>query len=328
MEKFKLNKVKLIFLMALLIISISSGLLFWRHSQTKKSTMSINALFIPKQSVKGEDIPVIIEVSKTSTELITVTQIFLELNSITYEYNTIIRHKVHIVLSEVGSINITTILKPLLNGTQGYYALNVGQYQIKSVTLSINSNETMIKHNLEANFEIVNQAEQDAISNGDFEKGLADWQITQSDNNTEVTVEKEAQLNNQSLCIQSLSDLNNATTTWVCITQIANLTNTHYLSFEVLMQGEGSNISVSMKINGITQNGSITLSGATKVQHKIVFGYIQGENNVTLEITIHEAKNGTKIFLDNIIIRRYEYTVFVVVLNEYWQYHGIEQVRD
>lgn len=309
----------------LMILASITGLVFLRNNSN--INISIDEINIPPYVVKGSSLPIELQITNMYVRPLKVTEITIHFISITYEYNTSTIQNFSTMIAKKSSRNLTMLIGPMINSTTGYYALNVGEYRIDYVQVTINNSTRVLKQGLDMKVDVVNEREYELIANGGFESGLNYWQVEQSNNNTEVAIEKQAELDNNILSITSLKDLYNTTETWVSLTQTINMTEAHYVSFDAYIIGDGIEVEAGLEVDHVKQNISLLLNTEGKKECKMIFGNIRGVKELTIKIHLTTAKEGSKIYIDNISVKNYLNRVFVVVLNEYWTYYRDERIR-
>jgi hypothetical protein len=115
--------------------------------------------------------------------------------------------------------------------------------------------------------------------------------------------------------------------TWLQLTQTINITKSHFVSFDQIIEGDNSSIEISLLIDNADIEMNLTLDEHSTTNQIIYYGNKTGVVDVTIQVLFTNADLGTKIHLDNFSIVQYEHRVYIVILNDYWETMGDEIVR-
>lgn len=222
---------------------------------------------------------------------------------------------------------ITLPVGPILNTTKGIFALNVGRYTIYDVEIYYNSKKMSIKERLDFPFFIINPPVKERLTNNDFHENFEGWDLKQSLDNLSIKVVDQSPIGTKSLMAYTNQTIRLENSSWFSITQLVDLRKTHFLSFKQQIEGENISVEVKLIIDDKRTDWSLNLDELATKNQLIYFNSSNKISNITIEFTIANANEGMILYLDDFSIESYEHRVFVVVLNDFWEWKGNETIR-
>ena len=277
----------------------------------------------PENLLKGESLEITFELEISGTKRLLVDFVEVRVSSIEYYLNDTILLSVNQELTR-GQNSLSVNMGPLLNVSDGFFALNVGEYNIEFVNISFEDKARDLALEILSIFNVVNSPEIEVLLNRDFEDGLTFWNINELKNNTSIELSSHTSLDGNSLLIRNNQEILPNGSIWVSISQTINLENSHYISFEQVIESSNCSIGFEILLDGLKTNRSIELNSGSLQNQILPFGEGSGNTNITLQISFLYADNDTKIYLDNLSILQYEHRVFVLMLNDNWETIGDE----
>ena len=286
----------------------------------------IAVIWSSNSTTKGDSVPISVILNLEGINKAIINTMEISISSEEYNLNdtAIFDYNKEIVR---GSNYLKLEIGPLLNLSTGFFALNVGDYNINYMRFTFEKN--VAKTDIDMNFtiEITNPPETELVKNGNFDENLDDWTSSMQDNRTVTDITTHPSLDNNSIRFTNTETVNPGNSVWVSVSQMVNLTRAHYLSFEQVIESTNCSIEANLFINGIKENMSVTMDSLSPLNQIIHFGEGIGLSNVTLQIIFVYADNSTQLYLDNISIHGYEHRVFVFMLNDNWEISGKEVAR-
>ncbi|MHA1952567.1 MAG: hypothetical protein ACW96U_01310 [Candidatus Heimdallarchaeaceae archaeon] len=321
--------------LSILLISITVGgfatasyflsrFLIERNNADKVQLVSIS---FPETVIKGESLESVILLEISGRKGIFIQRVEFEIYSAAYDLNGSIRCEVNRITEHTGNYNLTVLIEPFLNATTGYFALNVGEYAFNSLRIIFEKKIPVIQKDLDSIFQVINPTSEELLENGSFQNDLVGWNLLKKDNNLTNEIIVQESLNGKSFFVYNNQNISSENSTWISISQTINSTNSHFLSFNQYLEGDNFSIEVNLLINGITVNMGIVLDALSEKEQLIYYGNSTSLVEITLQINFFYAEIGTKLYLDDISIAKYEHRVFVVMLNDNWEIIGNEVGR-
>jgi len=272
----------------------------------------------PEEILKGDPLKLIFELDISGINRLTVEAVEIRISSTLYSLNDTIHYDINQELLR-GTELITIDVGPLLNTSMGFFALNVGEYKTEFVNFTFEDKAPDVLEELSMIFNVINPQEIEQLSNEKFQDGLSGWNINQVSDNTSVGISTHGSLDGNSLLISNNQDVQPNYSIWVSISQTINMTNSHFLSFEQIIESTNCSINFKLFLDGIEANMSLELNVGS-VQNQIIhYGEASGTTNVTLQISFTYADNNTNVYLDDLSILQYEHRVYVLMLNDNWE---------
>ncbi|MHA1708174.1 MAG: hypothetical protein ACTSYV_03750 [Candidatus Heimdallarchaeaceae archaeon] len=222
---------------------------------------------------------------------------------------------------------ITLSVGPILNTTKGILALNVGRYTIYDVEICYNSKKLSIKEQLDFPFFIINPPIKEQLTNNDFHENFDGWDLKQSLDTLSIEIVDQSPIGAKSLMAYTNQTIRSENSSWFSITQLVDLRKTHFLSFKQQIEGENISVEVRLIIDDKRTDWSVNLDELATKNQLIYFNSSNKISNITIEFTITNANEGMILYLDDFSIESYEHRVFVVVLNDFWEWKGNETIR-
>jgi hypothetical protein len=290
--------------------------------------VKLTAVKIPEEIMKGDSLPVTLELLIGDNKEIVITSFSLGIESGTYSLNGTVNYNLLESIEGEGSHTVVLFVGPLLDTSTGYFALNGGEFRINSLNLVFEGRIPQINKILDNSFTVISGLEEEQLVNRNFQDGLDSWEMKQSDENVSVSVVQSSPLEEESLKITNLEEINSSVSSWIAISQTLNLTQTHFISFQQSIISTNCSFEVYLYTDGIKVNMSLILDETSATDQLIHYGYADGFSNITLQIVFAYADNATEFYLDNLSILQYVHRVFVVVLNDNWEIIGNEIGRD
>ena len=290
--------------------------------------VKVTAVTIPEEIMKGDSLPITLELLVEGNKEIVITSFFLNIESETYSLNGTVQYNLFENIEGEGSHTVVLFVGPLLNTSAGYFALNSGEFRVNSLNLVFEGRIPHINKSLNNSFTVISGLEEEQLVNRNFQNGLNNWEVKQSDENVSVSVIQNSPLQEESLQITNIEEINSSKPSWIAISQTLNLTQTHFISFQQSIISTNCSFEVYLYTDNIKANMSLNLNEASATNQIIHYGYANGFSNVTLQIVLAYADNATEFYLDNLSILRYVHRVFVVILNEDWETVDNEIGRD
>ena len=282
---------------------------------------------MPLEKTKGDPVPITLEVNLEGISKAIIQSLEIGISSNTYSLNSSITYNLNQEI-ERGSQIILVEMGPLLNTSTGFFALNVGEYNIYSVKIVFVDKIQAINQNLDFSLNITNLPETEQITNGDFSDYLNSWQGDLEDSRTEAWISTHPSLEGNCLRFTNIEPIGLVNSTWISISQTVNLTKTHFLSFDQVIESTNSSIEFNLFVNGIKANMSLILDSSSPQNQLIYFGTGVDVATITLQVVFIYADNSTNVYLDNLSILQYEHRVFVFMLNDNWEISGKEIARN
>ena len=271
------------------------------------------------ETIKGEPIEITLLIESKTVRKTSIHSIEMGILSNEYGLNDSISISINCTIQGKGLHNITVLKDPVLNTTSGYFALNVGEYNIYNAKLVFNKKISNITKELNKTFQVINPLSKEQIENGGFEDNLIGWGVETADNNLTFEVSDINPLGSKSFHVFNNDLIQPENSTWISIGQAVNLTTSHYLSFDLVIVGNNCSIEINMQINGEIVNMSLYVNENSTMNQLIHYGYAAGDSDISLQIVFINTGASTDVFLDNLSIMQYEHRVFVFMLNDNWE---------
>ncbi|MCG3259867.1 MAG: hypothetical protein H7644_08975, partial [Candidatus Heimdallarchaeota archaeon] len=248
----------------------------------------------PEEILKGDPLKLIFELDISGINRLTVEAVEIRISSTLYSLNDTIHYDINQELLR-GTELITIDVGPLLKTSMGFFALNVGEYKTEFVNFTFEDKAPDVLDELSMIFNVINPQEIEQLSNEKFQDGLSGWNINQVSDNTSVGISTHGSLDGNSLLISNNQDVQPNYSIWVSISQTINMTNSHFLSFEQIIESTNCSINFKLFLDGIEANMSLELNVGS-VQNQIIhYGEASGTTNVTLQISFTYADNNTNV---------------------------------
>ncbi len=276
-----------------------------------------------EEVLKGDPLTLHFELDIIGTNRLNVISVEIGINSSLYSLNDTIHYEVNQELvkgQDLLSINVG----PLLNTSVGFFALNVGNYMVEFANITFEDKAPAIFVDLSLDFTVVNPPEEEKITNGSFQNGLNGWSINQMSDNVSVGISTHGFLDGDVLLINNNQDVHPTDSVWISISQTIELANTHYLSFEQVIESTNCSVEFTLFLDSTPVNMSLELNEASQQNQIIHYGEALGNVNATLLVSFTYADNNTNVYLDNTSILQYEHRVYVLTLNDNWETIGDE----
>jgi len=322
MVLFKLVTVKRSLLLSIVIIGIivtGIGSYFLVTELIITDNKVIFHEFFISEAVKGEPLEITLLIELKNVRKAFVQNIEFGISSEEYGLNDSVSILINSTIQGKGMHNITVLKDPVLNTSSGYFALNVGEYNIYSVELIFSEKITNLKKELDKTFQILNPLAEEQIENGGFDDNFYGWNVEKADNNLTSEVSEVNPLGSKSLHVFNDVLIQPGNSTWVSIEQTVNLSRSHYLSFDLAITSHNCSIEIKMHINSEIVNMSLNVNENSTKNQLIHYGEVIGESETTLQILFINTEASTDIFIDNLSIIQYEHRVFVFMLNDNWE---------
>jgi hypothetical protein len=304
--------------LAFLIVVGLSGFFIAKTILDNSTGFELDIISVEENTTKGNPVKIVAEVFIGKRGDVLIENIQFGIFSEEYDFNTTTIQEINQTKSGKASYNITVFLHPLLNSSEGFYALNVGEYNLYSVNISFGEQLPTVFKKTNFDFSITNPGKEEKATNGDFRNESAGWEINKLDSTLITDIETSSPLDGSSFHISNIDNITVTNSTWVSISQDMNLTNTHFVSFEILLDKPGV-LGVNLTINDIPQTMSLILTESSSTDQLIYFEHTEGIANVTLQIIFTEITEYSNVYLDNISAVSYEHRVFIVALNDNWE---------
>ena len=282
---------------------------------------------IVSETIKGEPIKITLIIESKTIQKTSIQGIEMGILSDEYGLNDSFSVLINSTIQGKGLYNITVLKDPVLNITSGYFALNVGEYNIYSANLIVNSKLGNITKELDKTFQIINPISEEQTENGGFEDDLTGWEVERADNNLTYEISEINPLGSKSFHVFNSNLIQPENSTWVSIGQVVNLTRSHYLSFDLEIISNNYSIEIKTFINGEIINMSLYENEDFTKNQIIHYGEATGESDLILQIEFINTEASTDVFIDNLSIIQYEHRVFVFILNDNWEIIDDEVVR-
>ncbi len=273
---------------------------------------------IVSETVKGEPVEITLIIESKTVRKVSVQSIEMGILSDDYGLNDSVSILINSTIQGKGLFNITVLKDPVLNTTLGYFALNVGEFNIYSAKLIFNKIANITKV-VDKTFQIINPLSEEQIENGGFEDNLTGWEVEKADNNLTYEISDANPLGTKSFHVLNNELIQPGNSTWVSIGQTLNLTNSHYLSFDLEIMSNNCSIEIKMLINNEIVNMSLHVNENSTQNQLIHYGYATGESDIALRIVFIDTEASTDVFVDNLSAIQYEHRVFVFMLNDNWE---------
>ncbi|MHA1345510.1 MAG: hypothetical protein ACTSO3_03870 [Candidatus Heimdallarchaeaceae archaeon] len=314
-----------IFLAMLIVLGVS-GFFIARVVLDNTADFELNVISVEGSTIKGDPVKIMTEVYIGKRGDVLIESIQFGISSEDYNFNTTTVQEINQTKSGKASYNITVFLQPLLNSSGGFYALNVGDYHLYSVSISFGEQFPTVFRKISFDFSIISSEQVEQTVNGDFSDDSDNWEINKFNTILFHDVETTSPLTGASFHVSNNDNITIVNSTWISISQSMNLTNAHFVSFELLLDNPGI-LGVNLTINDNPQIMNLILTESSTTDQIIYFEHIEGIANITLQIIFTEIIEYSNVYLDNVSIISYEHRVFVVSLNDNWEYRDDEIFR-
>ena len=322
-------------ILSILLISITVGgfatagyfLSKFLIDRSNANKVHLIAISLPETIIKGEALETTIQLEISGRKGVFIQKVEFEIYSVAYDLNGSIQYEVNKTTEHTGSYSLTVLIDPFLNTTSGYFALNVGEYTLNSLRIIFEKKIPVIQKEIDSIFQVINPTSEELLENGNFQNDLVGWNLLKKDNNLTNEIMVQDSLNGKSFFVYNNQNILSENSTWISISQTINSTNSHFLSFSQYLEGDNFSIEINLLINGIKVNMGIVLDILSEKEQLIYYGNSTNEVEITLQINFLSAEIGTKLYLDDISIAKYEHRVFVVMLNDNWEVIGDEVGR-
>ena len=312
--------------LALLIVIGLSGFFITKTILDNTTDSELNIISVEESTIKGDPVKIVFEIYIDKRGDVLIETIQFGIYSEEYNFNTTTIQEINQTKSGRASYNITVFLHPLLNSSEGFYALNVGNYNLYSANVSFGKQLPAVFKKINFDFSIINPVKEEKVANGDFGDESAGWEINKQDTALIPDIETSSPLNGSSFHISNIDNITTVNQTWVSISQNMNLTNAHFVSFDILLDKPGI-LGANLTINGSPQTMGLVLTESSSTNQIIHFEHTEGIANVTLQIIFTEITEYSNVYLDNISVISYEHRVFVVALNDNWEVMNDKIIR-
>jgi len=318
-------------IIGIIIVASAATILIVTNIQIVK----VEEIFIKKEYIKGENVTLKVQMNKKIEEISEIDYCLVGIKSENYSYEGVFKaniEKIEIDNLKTKRTNITVSLKPLIKNENGYYALNVGNYEIESIELKIG--RKIIKQRVNANFVIKHGEEEERIKNGKFEQEGDYWIIEYNEEKFTLNFKENEYTEGKALILRKNEEKTETNQTSILnMTQKIKLKDIHYIEMDVKIVSENeSKVKLSMKINNKERKHVEEIDEKSIMHQKIIFGEIEEENeeaNITIEIkTTEEIKKDFEIIIDNVSIRAYEKKIFIAILDNNWKIAQEEVIRN
>ncbi|MCK5141285.1 MAG: hypothetical protein KAQ70_03750 [Candidatus Heimdallarchaeota archaeon] len=306
--------------------AVLSGLFITQIVINSTSDSELTIISVEESTTKGDPVKIVAEVYIGKRGDILIEGIQFGIVSEIYNFNTTVFQEINQTKSGRASYNITIFLQPLLNSSDGFYALNVGDYNLYSANIMFGEQLPSVFKKINFDFSIINPVREEKATNGDFGDELAGWEINKLDTILIPDLEVSSPLDGASFHVSNVDTIIAANQTWVSISQNMNLTNAHFVSFDILLDKPGI-LGVNLTINSNPQTMDLVLTESSSTNQIVYFEHTEGIANVTLLIIFSEISEYSNVYLDNISVISYEHRVFIVSLNDNWEYRNDEIFR-
>jgi hypothetical protein len=132
------------------------------------------SISIPEIVTKGDNLEIILQLEIEGRKGVFINSVEFEISSLNYGLNGSVKYYINKITEHTGDYNLTIHIKPLLNSTDGYFAMNVGEYQIESMKLILDERIPIIERELNYNFNVINPTDFETLQNGDFQNNFDD----------------------------------------------------------------------------------------------------------------------------------------------------------
>ncbi|MHA1482207.1 MAG: hypothetical protein ACTSQA_02070 [Candidatus Heimdallarchaeaceae archaeon] len=306
--------------------AVLSGLFISQIVINSTSDSELTIISVEESTTKGDPVKIVAEVYIGKRGDILIEGIQFGIVSEIYNFNTTVFQEINQTKSGRASYNITIFLQPLLNSSDGFYALNVGDYNLYSANIMFGEQLPSVFKKINFDFSIINPVREEKATNGDFGDELAGWEINKLDTILIPDLEVSSPLDGSSFHVSNVDTIIAANQTWVSISQNMNLTNAHFVSFDILLDKPGI-LGVNLTINSNPQTMDLVLTESSSTNQIVYFEHTEGIANVTLLIIFSEISEYSNVYLDNISVISYEHRVFVVALNDNWEVMNDKVIR-
>lgn len=293
-----------------------STFLIERNNSNKVQLISVS---LPETVLKGESLETAIQFDISGRKGVFIQRVEFEIYSIIYDLNGSIYYEVNKAAERAGSYILSAFIDPFLNTTSGYFALNVGEYTLNSLSMVFEDKIPIIQKEMDISFNVINPSSEELLENGDFQNNLNEWSLLKNNNNLTSEITEQDALDGKSFYIHNTQKITPENSTWISISQTVNATNSHFLSFNQYLEGLNFSIEVNLLINGIMTDMGVLLDELSEKEQLIYYGNSTNLVEFTLQINFLYADIDTKLYLDDISIVKYEHRVFVVMLNDNWE---------
>ncbi len=303
--------------MLLIVVSLS-GFFITKTILDNTTNFELNIISVEESTIKGDPVKIVFEIYIDRRGDVLIESIQFGIYSEEYNFNITAIQEINQTKSGRTNYSITVFLYPLLNSSEGFYALNVGNYNLYSATVSFGEQLPAVFKKINFDFSIINPMKEEKVANGDFGDESAGWEISKLDTVLIPDIETSSPLSGPSFHISNVDNITAVNQTWVSISQNMNLTNAHFVSFDILLDKPGI-LGANLAINGNPQTMGLVLTESSSTDQIIYFEHTKGIANVTLQIIFTEITEYSNVYLDNVSVISYEHRVFVVALNDNWE---------
>ncbi|MBY8999450.1 MAG: hypothetical protein KGD64_00895 [Candidatus Heimdallarchaeota archaeon] len=322
---FKKPLVTSIFLASLIVVGLG-GFFITILVLDSTTDFELNIISVEGNTIKGDSVKIVAEVYIGKRGDVLIENIQFGISSEDYNFNTTTIQEINQTKSGKASYNLTVFMYPLLNSSDGFYALNVGDYHLYSANVSFGEQLPTVFRKINFDFSIINPEQEEKAVNGGFMDEAVGWEINKLDTELIFDIESSSPLTGPSFHIFNVDNITATNSTWVSISQNMNLTNAHFVSFEMLIDKPGI-LGVNLTINDNLQTMCLALTESSPTDQIVYFENTEGIANVTLQIIFTEVTEYSNVYLDSISVISYEHRVFVVSLNDNWEYRDDEVFR-
>ncbi len=297
---------------AIIIFTSISIMLFIRFQNIEE--IDIAHISVPESSLKGENVTITVQFTTKRCTIVEITTVSFMIISLEYQYSVNFEVNLNKYIEKKAD-TISFSIPPVLDTNEGTFALNTGNYILNDFLVVTSAGRLVSKTSRTLN--INDRLEEDQLINTGFEEEIKSWDIKALDNRTENTIVPDG-IEENSFQIKILEKIYLWNTTHVELTQSINLTETHFISFQ--QEVTKGKVDFDLIIDERDTYDCIRITEYSERDQFLFFGNETGIKNITLRVKIIEAEVGSKILLDNISIKSYEYNVFLVLLDNNWRY--------
>ena len=327
--KNSLRKTLTILLVTITIGSFATASYFLSKYLIMKNNadkVQLIAVTLPETVIKGESLESVIQLEIGGRKGVFIRRVEFEIFTWSYDINRIVQCELNKTTEHTGSYNLTVLIDPFLNTTTGYFALNVGEYTLISLRIVFEEKIPIIQREVDSTFQVINPTSEELLENGNFENDLVGWDLLKKDNNLTSEITQGA-LDGKSFLVFNNQNISSENSTWISISQTINSTNSHFLSFNQYLEGDNFSIEINLLIDGMKTDMELVLDILSEEEQHIYYGNSTNTVEITLQINFLNAEIGTKLYLDDISVMKYEHRVLVVMLNDNWETIGDELAR-
>jgi hypothetical protein len=320
--KNSLRKILAILLISVTLGGFATGSYFLSKFLIKRSNankVQLIGISLPETIIKGESLESIIQLEISGTKGVFIQRVEFDISTVSYDLDGSMNYVVNKTTEYTGTYNLSVFINPLLNTTAGYFALNVGTYELISLRIIFEEKIPEIRENIYSSFQVINPTSDELLENGNFDNDLVGWNLLKKDNNLTSEITDQDSLNGNSLYIHNAQKITSENSSWISISQTINTTDSHFLSFNQYLEGVNFSIEVILLINGVEVDTSVILDLLSETEQLIYYGNSTDVVEITLQINFLYADIDTKLYLDDISIVKYEHRVFIFLLNDNWE---------